>query len=87
MIALIDQGVIGPVRHLTPFCISQLESTMSSFSKGVHTGKYIITFHNPEATLKVRSLNYHLTYTVRLTCSRLRDLQFGPYSIQMPPIC
>ncbi|KAK5997657.1 Prosolanapyrone synthase [Cladobotryum mycophilum] len=53
MMALIGQGVIGPIRHLTAFCISQLESAMSSFSKGVHIGKFVITFNNPEARLKI----------------------------------
>ncbi|EGX93678.1 polyketide synthase, putative [Cordyceps militaris CM01] len=53
MMALLDQGVVGPIQHLSSFCISQLESTMSSFSKGVHTGKFVITFDDPAAKLKV----------------------------------
>ena len=50
---LIDQNVIGPIKHLTSFDISQLESAMGFFSKGVHTGKLVITFQDPNATLKV----------------------------------
>ncbi|KAI6777704.1 Beta-ketoacyl synthase [Emericellopsis cladophorae] len=53
MLSLLDHGVIGPVQHLSTFCISQLESAMSSFSKGVHTGKFVITFDNPAAELKI----------------------------------
>ncbi|KAM3427390.1 hypothetical protein MY4824_009476 [Beauveria thailandica] len=53
MMHLVDQGVIGPIQHLSSFCISQLESTMTNFSKGVHTGKFVITFDDPTAKLKV----------------------------------
>lgn len=53
MIELIHEGVIGPIRHLTTFCISRLETAMNVFSKGLHTGKFIITFRDPTATLKV----------------------------------
>ncbi|KAJ5961793.1 Polyketide synthase KR [Penicillium viridicatum] len=53
MTGLINEGVIGPIRHLTPFCISRLETAMTSFSKGLHTGKFIITFRDPTATLKI----------------------------------
>lgn len=83
MIAHIDQGVIGPVKRLNCFCISQLESAMMSFSKGVHTGKFIITFHNPAAILKVRIPNPPSIFlTVVLIEQRLRDRRFGPDSIQ-----
>jgi len=58
MNALLDQGIIGPVKQLTSFCISQIESAMVSFSKGTHTGKFVITFQNPEAKLKVRGLEH-----------------------------
>lgn len=50
---LLEEGLIGPIQHLSTFCISQLDTTMSSFSKGVHTGKFVITFNNPLAKLKV----------------------------------
>ncbi|KAL9084936.1 MAG: hypothetical protein Q9159_004980 [Coniocarpon cinnabarinum] len=50
---LIRQGSINPIKHLTCFDISRLESAMSSFSKGQHTGKFVITFKEPNATLKV----------------------------------
>ena len=53
MSELIEQSVIGPIKHLTSFDISQVESAMSFFSKGMHTGKLVITFENPSATLKV----------------------------------
>jgi hypothetical protein len=60
MTALVDEGVIGPIKHLTIFDISRLESAMSTFSKGLHTGKFIITFHNPATTLKVSHLKRHV---------------------------
>ncbi|OAA40092.1 Beta-ketoacyl synthase [Beauveria brongniartii RCEF 3172] len=53
MMHLVDQGVVGPIQHLSSFCISQLEPAMSNFSKGVHTGKFVITFDDPAARLKV----------------------------------
>lgn len=55
MTRLINEGVIGPIPHLTLFCISRLETAMASFSKGLHIGKFIITFRDPTATLKVSS--------------------------------
>ena len=53
MMELIQEGEIGPIRHLTTFCISRLEAAMNSFSKGLHTGKFIINFRDQNATLKV----------------------------------
>ena len=53
MTGLIHEGVIGPIRHMTPFCISRLETAMNLFSKGLHTGKFIITSRDPTAFLKV----------------------------------
>ena len=50
---LIEQGGISPIKHLTPFDISQLGSAMSTFSKGSHTGKFVITFKDPSVTLKI----------------------------------
>ena len=50
---LVDEGIIGPIKHLTSFDISRLESAISTFSKGLHTGKLIITFKEPKATLRV----------------------------------
>ena len=50
---LINEGAIGPIKHLTTFDISQLETAMSFFSKSVHAGKLVITFQDPNATLKV----------------------------------
>jgi len=72
MVELIVQGVIGPIKHLTTFDISRLESAMSTFSKGLHTGKFVITFHEPEAALKVSSSKPHhdleRVEKLRLTC-------------------
>lgn len=55
MTGLIHEGVIGPIRHLTTFCISRLETAMNSFFKGLHTEQFIITLRDPNATLKVSS--------------------------------
>lgn len=48
-----DWKVIGPVDHITTFDISKLESALSFFAKGVHTGKLVLTFQDPQAKLKV----------------------------------
>ncbi|KGO41519.1 Polyketide synthase, KR [Penicillium expansum] len=53
MTGLIHEGVIGPIRHLTTFCISRLETAMNSFFKGLHTEQFIITLRDPNATLKI----------------------------------
>lgn len=53
-----SNGTIGPIDPITTFDISQLEPAMTSFSKGSHTGKFVITFDNPEATLKVRPTSH-----------------------------
>ena len=45
-------GTIGPIELIVTFDISQLESTMTSSSKGLHTGKSVVTFNNPKAILK-----------------------------------
>ncbi|RYP05939.1 hypothetical protein DL764_003473 [Monosporascus ibericus] len=52
MIELYHQGTIRPIDPITTFDISKLQSAMTFFSKAVHIGKIVITFHNPEATLK-----------------------------------
>ncbi|KAI1084321.1 putative polyketide synthase [Whalleya microplaca] len=46
-------GTISPIDHIATFDISELESAMSFFSKGVHTGKIVITFQDPETKLKI----------------------------------
>lgn len=51
---LYRQGVIGPIDHLTTFDISQLEKAMMHFAKGIHLGKIVVTFQDPQAELKVR---------------------------------
>lgn len=53
MTQLLESGVIGPIEHLTTYDISQLESALTTFSKGLHTGKFVITFNDPETRLKV----------------------------------
>lgn len=53
--ALWKQGAIGPIKHITTFDISKLDAAMSYFAKGVHTGKLVVTYQNPETTLKVCS--------------------------------
>ena len=50
---LLEQHVIGPVGNLVCFDISRLESAMTTFSKAKHTGKLVITFKDPSATVKV----------------------------------
>lgn len=44
---------IGPIESIVTFDISQLESTMACFPKGLHTGKFVVTFNNPKTTIKV----------------------------------
>ncbi|KAI0853704.1 putative polyketide synthase [Daldinia vernicosa] len=46
-------GIIGPIDHITTLDISELESAMSFFSRGLHTGKMVMTFQNPKAKLKI----------------------------------
>ncbi|KAI0003422.1 putative polyketide synthase [Xylariaceae sp. FL0662B] len=46
-------GIIKPIDHITTFDISELESAMSFFSKGLHTGKIVITFQKPDTILKI----------------------------------
>lgn len=48
------EGTIRPFDRITTFDISELESAMTLFSKGLHTGKVVITYQNSEAILKVR---------------------------------
>ncbi|EED13647.1 polyketide synthase, putative [Talaromyces stipitatus ATCC 10500] len=62
MIKLIHEGVIGPIKHLTTFCISQLDSALSTFSKGLHIGKFVISFNNPAATLKIARPALRVTF-------------------------
>ncbi|KAI0898729.1 hypothetical protein F4806DRAFT_506709 [Annulohypoxylon nitens] len=46
-------GIISPIDDITTMDISELESAMSFFSRGLHTGKIVVTFQNPEAKLKI----------------------------------
>ena len=48
-----DDRIIGPINRIKAFDISELELAMMYFSKGVHTGKIVITFENPKTELKV----------------------------------
>lgn len=83
MMALMDEGVIGSIQHLSTFCISQLEHAMSSFSKGVHTGKFVITFDNPAAELKVDSNDKYPSCISRLTPIRSHDQSLEPSLTQL----
>lgn len=49
------QCSISPVDRIETFDISQLELAMRYFSKGVHLGKIVITFDDPNPKLKVKS--------------------------------
>lgn len=49
-------GAIGPLPIITAFDISELESAMAYFSKGLHTGKVVITYQRPEALVMVSIL-------------------------------
>jgi hypothetical protein len=51
-----EHGAIRPIKHITTFDISKLEVAMSYFAKGVHTGKLVITYQNPDSRLKVCSV-------------------------------
>lgn len=59
MTRLLEYRVIGPIEHLTTYDISQLESALTTFSKGLHTGKFVITFSDPETRLKVSDPRPH----------------------------
>ena len=51
-------GVIGPLHPTTTYDISRLEEAMVYFSKGVHVGKVVVTFDDPQASLKVSRIVY-----------------------------
>ncbi|KAI9148767.1 Prosolanapyrone synthase [Paramyrothecium foliicola] len=53
MTSLLEQGKISPISRLTTFDISQLETAMGTFSKGLYEGKSLVTFNDPSTTLKV----------------------------------
>ncbi|KAI0508449.1 putative polyketide synthase [Xylaria bambusicola] len=53
MTQLLEYRVIGPIEHLTTYDISQLEGALNTFSKGLHSGKFVITFRDPETRLKI----------------------------------
>jgi hypothetical protein len=55
-------GVIGPIHPHMTYDISRLEEAMVYFSKGVHVGKIVITFDNPQVPLKVRYLFHGQQY-------------------------
>lgn len=46
-------GDIGPVRPFSAFDVSQLDQTLLKFSKGTHVGKFVVTFLDPEAMLRI----------------------------------
>ena len=53
VVELYDQGIVRPVERIQTFDISRLEEGMMYFSKGMHIGKVIISFQNPETLLRV----------------------------------
>ncbi|KAI1141492.1 putative polyketide synthase [Hypoxylon sp. FL0543] len=57
-----DDGIIGPIDRITTFDISRLESALSSFSKGQHTGKLVVTFDNPETRLKIERIDTRMSF-------------------------
>lgn len=59
---LYRQGVIRPIDHITSFDISQLEKAMMHFAKGIHLGKIVVTFQDPQAELKVRPIPKQVTF-------------------------
>ncbi len=62
MTQLLRSGMIGPIEHQATYDISQLESALNTFSKGLHTGKFVITFSDPETRLKVSNHSPHYTF-------------------------
>lgn len=46
-------GRITAVRPLAPWDISQLDQALLNFSKGTHTGKLVVTFQNPTASVRM----------------------------------
>lgn len=82
-------GIISPIDDITTMDISELESAMSIFSRGLHTGKIVVTFQNPEAKLKVPrqpSTPSHPSSLALAYISRSRDLPAGHPLMQMPRI-
>jgi NADPH:quinone reductase-like Zn-dependent oxidoreductase len=45
-------GRIGPIRPHTVTDISQLGQTLLHFSKGAHIGKMVISYQNPDSTIR-----------------------------------
>jgi NAD(P)-dependent dehydrogenase (short-subunit alcohol dehydrogenase family) len=48
-----NAGRIGPVRPYTAVDISQLGQAMLRFSKGTHIGKMVVTYQDPNASVRV----------------------------------
>ncbi|KAH7256097.1 hypothetical protein BKA59DRAFT_389484 [Fusarium tricinctum] len=46
-------GSIGPIHPFTVCDISHLDEVMLRFSKGAHIGKHVISFENPDSTIKL----------------------------------
>jgi hypothetical protein len=53
MTEALGKKAISPIRHVTTYDISKLESAMVTFSKGLHIGKYVVTFRDPQSLLRV----------------------------------
>lgn len=57
MTEALEKKTISPIGHITTYDISELESAMVTFSKGLHVGKFVVTFRNPQSFLRVSILN------------------------------
>ncbi|RYP51839.1 hypothetical protein DL768_002915 [Monosporascus sp. mg162] len=44
---------IGPVRPFSASDVSQLDQVLLNFSKGVHVGKHVVTFQNPNSLVRM----------------------------------
>ncbi|KAF3003888.1 t1pks [Neopestalotiopsis sp. 37M] len=54
MTEALGKRAISPIRHVTTYDISKLESAMVTFSKGLHIGKYVVTFRDPQSPLRIQ---------------------------------
>lgn len=46
-------GSIAPINPMSVSDISDLDKTLTGFSKGTHIGKHVVSFQNPNSTVKV----------------------------------
>lgn len=55
-------GDIGPIRPHHVSDISQLDQVLLKFSKGTHIGKMVVSYQNPQATLRVQETVPHAQF-------------------------